>query len=177
MSEIIFSKEEKKIILLKLSEEKKVFKCAIGDQKIKDCVDEQLEKIKYKDLGENPSKKINRTIYNCLEAMLLGCLRKQNLDLDYTTSEVEITMVKNKNTDYEIKEIGLHITLKREDEKVLNAFKNCLNFFNISCFSKKDVKFTFSFTQEFANIYKEFTADLLTLKKELEKIVIHEIKP
>jgi hypothetical protein len=149
---------------IKLTRDKKVFKCEFGDQNIKECVDLKLD----------PSELINKHILDCLDAMLKTCLGKKKTGINFLTSEVDISLVKNEENKFEIEEICLDLIPDSADEEILNKISQCLKFFNVSCMSKDSIKFSFSFSEpkDSLNQYKQ---ELFTLKDQLEAILGREI--
>jgi len=149
---------------IKLTRDKQVFKCEFGDRSIKECVD----------LKMGPSELINKNILDCLDVMLKTCLGKRKTIINFLTSEVDISLVKNEENKFEIEEICLDLIPDSADEEILNKISQCLKFFNVSCMSKDSIKFSFSYSEpkDSLNQYKQ---ELFTLKDQLETILGREI--
>jgi len=150
---------------VKLTREKEIFKCEFGDQKIKECIDLKL----------NSSELINRNVIKCLDTMLSTCIGKKDVGLKFLTSEVEISLLKDEENKFEIKNINLDLIPLVEAENELNIISQCLNFFNLSCLSKDSVKFSISYSDPKDSL-KKYKQELIELKEQLERILGREIK-
>lgn len=169
------SEDQTRSLKLMLSEDKKIFKCTIGIKKVKECVDNEIKQIKSLDLSSDTSKLLNLALINCLDAMLLSCIGKKRQKLDLLTSELDFIIAKNKKNEYEIQELSLQLNLKKENDILLRAMKQCFGFFNFSCISKSGVKFSVSFKKEYNNLSNGYKKELLDLKQKYEKIIKQEI--
>ena len=59
-------------------EKEMIFKCDLGDLKVKDCYIDDTHKNEVDMLGPNPSRLLGLALLGCLSASFIFCLKKKN---------------------------------------------------------------------------------------------------
>ena len=121
------------------SESQMIFKCDLGEMKVKDCfIDEEHHK-EVDMLGPNPSRMLALAVLGCLSASFIFCLKKRDFKLDDFNGEAEVTTTRNDKGFWRIKKIDVNIEPKISNPEVLKRAKQCL----------KQVKDGFSFFEQY----------------------------
>ncbi len=76
-------------------EKEMIFKCDLGDMKVKDCYIDDTHKNEVDMLGPNPSRMLGLALLGCLSASFIFCLKKKNLTLDELNAVAELTIARN----------------------------------------------------------------------------------
>ncbi len=103
-----------------------IFKCDLGNMKVKDCYIDEEHHDEVDMLGPNPSRMLALGILGCLSASFIFCLKKRNFRVDDFNSEAEVTITRNKKGFWRIKKIDVNIEPRIEDPEVLKRAKQCL---------------------------------------------------
>ena len=160
-------KTELRIIL---SEAKKELKCEFLDTKLQECID--IENFQHFSLTS--SEIINKSILNCINAMILSCIGKEKCDITFSFIDANIILIKHEGNKWKINDIKLKLDPHFNNGIFLEQIKNCLKFFNVACTDLNSISFniTFSETNESLKHYKK---ELFKLKSELEEILGKEL--
>jgi uncharacterized OsmC-like protein len=134
-------------IKLDESESQMIFKCDLGDMKVKDCyIDEEHHK-EVDMLGPNPSRLLALGVLGCLSASFIFCLKKRDFTLDDFRGEAEVTIARNKKGFLRIKKIDVYIDPIIENSDALKRAKQCLkqvkddvSFFEQYCIVTQSVR-------------------------------------
>jgi len=145
----VISDEMKTKVGLKLDEfeSQMIFKCDLGDMKVKDCyIDEEHHK-EVDMMGPNPSRMLALGVLGCLSASFIFCLKKRDFKVDDFNGEAEVTITRNEKGFWRIKKIDVDIEPKIEDPETLKRAKQCLkqlkdgyNFFEQYCIVTQSVR-------------------------------------
>ncbi|MFX1501574.1 MAG: OsmC family protein [Promethearchaeota archaeon] len=77
------------------SESQMIFRCDLGDMKVKDCyIDEEHHK-EVDMLGPNPSRMVALGVLGCMSASFIFCLKKRNFKIEDFKGEAEVTITRN----------------------------------------------------------------------------------
>ncbi|MFX1502494.1 MAG: OsmC family protein [Promethearchaeota archaeon] len=107
-------------------ESQMIFKCDLGNMKVKDCyIDEEHHK-EVDMLGPNPSRMLALGILGCLSASFIFCLQKKNFKVDDFKGDAEVTIVRNESGFWRVKKIDVDIKPKIGDPETLKRAKQCL---------------------------------------------------
>ena len=146
---IIISNEMKTKVGLKLDEfeSQMIFKCDMGNMKVKDCYIDEEHQEEVDMLGPNPSRMLALGILGCLSASFIFCLKKRNFKVDDFKGEAEVTIAKNESGFWRVKKINVEIKPKIEDPETLKRAKQCLkttkdgiSFFEQYCIVTQSVR-------------------------------------
>jgi len=145
----VISDEMKTKVGLKLDEfeSQMIFRCDLGNMKVKDCyIDEEHPK-EADMLGPNPSRLLALGVTGCLSASFIFCLKKRNLRVDDFKAEAEVTIIRNQKGFWRIKNINVEISPTITDPESLKRAKQCLketsegvSFFEQYCIVTQSVR-------------------------------------
>ena len=146
---IFILNEIKTKVSLKLDdlESQMVFKCDLGNIKVKDCYIDEEHHEEVNMLGPNPSRMIALGVLGCLSASFIFCLKKRNFKVDDLESEAEVTIARNDEGFLRIKKIDVNIEPKINNLETLKRTKQCLkivkdgvSFFEQYCMVTQSVR-------------------------------------
>jgi len=146
---IIISNEIKTKVGIKLDEfeSQMIFKCNLGNMKVKDCYIDEEHHEEVDMLGPNPSRMLALGVLGCLSASFIFCLKKRNMKVDDFRSDAEVTIARNEKGFLRIKKIDVNIEPKIEDPETLKRAKQCLkatkdgvSFFEQYCIVTQSVR-------------------------------------
>ncbi|MBY8985852.1 MAG: OsmC family protein [Candidatus Lokiarchaeota archaeon] len=125
---IIISDDIKTKVGIKLdeSESQMIFKCDLGNLKVKDCYIDEEHHEEVDMLGPNPSRLLALGVLGCLSASFIFCLKKRNFKLDDFAAEAEVVITRNEKGFWRIKKIDVNILPKITDPDALKRAKQCL---------------------------------------------------
>lgn len=114
-------------------EEEMIFKCDLGEMKVKDCYIDEAHKDEVDMLGPNPSRMLGMAILGCLSASFIFCLKKRNLTIDDLKAEAEVTIARNQKGFWRVKKIDVNIDVKIDDPEVKKRADQCRKMFEQYC--------------------------------------------
>jgi len=114
-------------------EEEMIFKCDLGEMKVKDCYIDEAHKDEVDMLGPNPSRMLGMAILGCLSASFIFCLKKRNLSIDDLKAEAEITIARNQKGFWRVKKIDVNIDVKIDDPETRKRADQCRKMFEQYC--------------------------------------------
>jgi len=114
-------------------EEEMIFKCDLGEMKVKDCYIDEAHKDEVDMLGPNPSRMLAMAILGCLSASFIFCLKKRNFTLDNLKAEAEVTIARNQKGFWRVKKIDVDIKMKIEDQRTRKRADQCRKMFEQYC--------------------------------------------
>jgi uncharacterized OsmC-like protein len=146
---LIISNELKTKVGIKLDdiESQMIFKCDLGNMKVKDCYIDEEHHEEVDMLGPNPSRMLALGVLGCLSASFIFCLKKRNFKVDDFKSEAEVTIARNSKGFWRVKKIDVNIepiinnpeALKRA-KQCLKTAKNGVSFFEQYCIVTQSVR-------------------------------------
>ncbi|MFX1476782.1 MAG: OsmC family protein [Promethearchaeota archaeon] len=129
------------------SQSQMIFKCDLGDLKVKDCYIDEEHKEEVDMLGPNPSRLLALGVLGCLSASFIFCLKKRNFKVDDFKAEAEVIITRNDKGFLRIKRIDVDIEPKITDPDTLKRAKQCLksvkdnnSFFEQYCIVTQSVR-------------------------------------
>ncbi|MFX1356528.1 MAG: OsmC family protein [Promethearchaeota archaeon] len=124
-----------------------IFKCDLGEIKVKDCYIDDTHKDEVNMLGPNPSRMLAMAVSSCLSASFIFCLKKRNFNLDNLKAEGEITVARNEKGFWRVKKIDVAIKVKIDDPEARKRAEQCLkkaanskSFFENFCIVTESVR-------------------------------------
>ncbi|MFX1364051.1 MAG: OsmC family protein [Promethearchaeota archaeon] len=116
-----------------------IFRCDLGNMKVKDCyIDEEHHK-EVDMLGPNPSRMVALGVLGCMSASFIFCLKKRNFKVEDFKGEAEVTITRNEKGFLRIRKIDVKIEPKIGNPEALKRAKQCL----------KQVKDGYSFFEQY----------------------------
>ena len=146
---IIISEDIKTKVGIKLdeSDSQMIFKCDLGNMKVKDCYIDEEHREEVDMLGPNPSRLLALGVLGCLSASFIFCLKKRNFKVDDFIAEAEVVIARNEKGFLRIKKIDVNIQPKIKDPDTLKRAKQCLksakdgvSFFEQYCIVTQSVR-------------------------------------
>ncbi|MFX1532096.1 MAG: OsmC family protein [Promethearchaeota archaeon] len=129
------------------SESQMIFKCDLGNMKVKDCYIDEENRDEVDMLGPNPSRLLALGVLGCLSASFIFCLKKRNFKVDDFIAEAEVVITRNEKGFLRIKKIDVNIQPKITDSDALKRAKQCLksakdgvSFFEQYCIVTQSVR-------------------------------------
>lgn len=113
-------------ITLDESESQMVFKCDLGNMKVKDCYIDEEHPQEVDMLGPNPSRLLGLAILGCLSASFIFCLKKRKFKVDDFSAEAEVIISRNEKGFLRVKNIDINIKPNITDPDALKRAKQCL---------------------------------------------------
>ncbi len=121
-------------------EEKMVFKCELGEMKVKDCYIDETHKEEVDMLGPNPSRMLAMAVLGCLSASFIFCLKKREFNLEDLKAEAEVTIARNEKGFWRVKKIDVDINAKIDDPNVKKRADQCKKMFEQYCIVTQAVR-------------------------------------
>ena len=115
------SDEMKTKVGLKL-EENMIFKCDLGEMKVKDCYIDETHKEEVDMLGPNPSRMLGVAVLGCLSSSFIFCLKKKDFTLDNLKAEAEVTVARNDKGFWRVAKIDVNIDIDEMLDTVWQLF-------------------------------------------------------
>ena len=105
---IAITDEMKTKVGIKLDEfeSQMIFKCDLGNMKVKDCYIDEEHRKEVDMLGPNPSRMLALGVLGCLSASFIFCLKKRNFKVDDFVGDAEVSIAKNEKGFWRIKKIS-----------------------------------------------------------------------
>ncbi|MFW9772808.1 MAG: OsmC family protein [Candidatus Thorarchaeota archaeon] len=129
------------------SESQMIFKCDLGDMKVKDCYIDEEHPEEVDMVGPNPTRLLALGILGCLSASFIFCLKKRKFEVDDFEAEAEVTVTRNEKNFWRVKYIDVNIIPKITDPDSLKRAKQCLkatkdgvSFFEQYCIVTQSVR-------------------------------------
>ncbi|MHA1270355.1 MAG: OsmC family protein [Candidatus Helarchaeota archaeon] len=127
MSEVIKTKVNLQLV------KDMIFKCDMGEMKVKECYIDETNQEEAEMWGPNPTKLVGAAVLGCLSASLIFCLQKKNLKLENYEAEAEVVIARNEKDRLRIKEINVRVSPKSENPDVIKRLDQCKKFFEHFC--------------------------------------------
>ena len=138
-SENYMSEEMKTKVGLKL-DQGMLFKCDLGDMKVKDCYIDEEHHAEVDMLGPNPSRMLGLAVMGCLSASFIFCLKKRKFNIDDLSAEAEITVARNEKGFWRVKKIDVKIKPEIDDPDTKKRADQCKKFFEDYCIVTQAVR-------------------------------------
>lgn len=133
------SDEMKTKVGLKL-EENMIFKCDLGEMKVKDCYIDETHKEEVDMLGPNPSRMLGVAVLGCLSSSFIFCLKKKDFTLDNLKAEAEVTVARNDKGFWRVAKIDVNIDIEIDDPEARKRADQCRKMFEQYCLVTQAVR-------------------------------------
>lgn len=117
-----------------------LFKCDLGDIKVKDCYIDDEHHNEVDMLGPNPSRMLGLAVLGCLSASFIFCLKKRNFNVEDLKAEAEVTIRRNEKGFWRVKKIDVLIKPKIDDPDTKKRADQCLKMFEQYCIVTQAVR-------------------------------------
>lgn len=121
-------------------EEKMIFKCELGEMKVKDCYIDDTHKEEVDMLGPNPSRMLAMAVLGCLSASFIFCLKKREFNLEDLKAEAEVTIARSEKGFWRVKKIDVDINANIDDPNVKKRADQCKKMFEQYCIVTQAVR-------------------------------------
>ena len=121
-------------------EKEMIFRCDLGDMKVKDCYIDDTHKNEVDMLGPNPSRMLGLALLGCLSASFIFCLKKKNLTLDDLKAEAELTIARNEKGFWRVMKVDVDINIKISDPVTRKRADQCKKMFEQYCIVTQAVR-------------------------------------
>lgn len=110
-----------------------IFKCDLGEMKVKDCYIDEEHPEEANMLGPNPSRMLGMAILGCLSASFIFCLKKKEFKVDDLKAEAELTIARNEKGFWRVRKIDVNIKPKIDDPDTKKRADLCKKMFEQYC--------------------------------------------
>ena len=110
-----------------------IFKCSLGEMKVKDCFIDDTHQYEADMLGPNPSRLLGLALLGCLSASFIFCLKKKELTVDDLKAEAELTIARNDKGFWRVKKIDVELDIKITDPATRKRADQCKKMFEQYC--------------------------------------------
>ena len=117
-----------------------IFKCDMGQMKVKECYIDETHEVESEMLGPNPTKLLASAVLGCISASFIYCLQKRELELESYKAEAETIVTRNEKGFYRVKEINVNLIPKSNDPKVIKRMEQCKKMFEQYCTITQSVR-------------------------------------
>ena len=114
-------------------EKEMIFRCDLGDLKVKDCYIDDTHKNEVDMLGPNPSRLLGLALLGCLSASFIFCLKKKSLTLDDLNATAELTIARNKKGFWRVMKVDVDINITINDPATRKRADQCKKMFEQYC--------------------------------------------
>lgn len=132
--------ETKKLNVGLSLEKEMIFKCELGEIKVKDCYIDEEHDVEASMWGPNPSRMLGMAILGCLSASFIFCLKKKNLSLNDLNAEAEVSIARNQKGFWRVKKIDVVIKMHIEDPDTRKRADQCKKMFERYCIVTQAVR-------------------------------------
>lgn len=121
-------------VKVKLSLEKDmIFKCDLGDLRIKDCIIDETNKIESEMLGPDASRLLAMAVLGCLSASFIFCFSKRDFTIEDLEAEAIVTIFRNEKGFVRVKKIDVNINPEIKNLEIQKRANQCKKMFEQYC--------------------------------------------
>ncbi len=132
--------EPKKLKVGLSLEKEMIFKCELGEMKVKDCYIDEEHDVEAAMWGPNPSRMLGMAILGCLSASFIFCLKKKNLSLSDLKAEAEVSIARNDKGFWRVNNIDVIIKMDIDDPETRKRADQCKKMFEQYCIVTQAVR-------------------------------------
>ncbi|MHA1104617.1 MAG: OsmC family protein [Promethearchaeota archaeon] len=110
-----------------------IFKCDLGDLKVKDCYIDETNISEVDMIGPNPSRLLGLALLGCLSASFIFCLKKKDLTLEDLKADAEIHIGRNEKGFLRVLKIDVNIKTTINDPDTRKRAEQCKKMFEQYC--------------------------------------------
>ncbi len=90
--------------------------------------------------GPNPARLLATSVGHCLNASLIFCMKKRDVDLEGCSSKVHADLERNENGHWRIQQISVDLGLPNLDEDEQDVLEKCRDRFEEYCLVTESVR-------------------------------------
>ena len=117
-----------------------IFKCEMGEMKVKDCYIDEEHRDEVDMLGPNPSRLLGMAVLGCLSASFIFCLKKKDLKVEDLDAEAELTIKRNEKGFWRVHKIQVDIKPELDSEEARKRADTCKKMFERYCIVTQAVR-------------------------------------
>lgn len=117
-----------------------IFKCEMGEMRVKDCYIDEEHREEVNMLGPNPSRMLGMAVLGCLSASFIFCLKKREFKVDDLEADADITVARNEKGFWRVKKIDVNINPKIHSEDARKRADRCRKMFEQYCIVTQAVR-------------------------------------
>jgi organic hydroperoxide reductase OsmC/OhrA len=117
-----------------------LFKCDLGDMKVKDCYIDEEHHEEVDMLGPNPSRMLGLAVMGCLSASFIFCLKKRKFSVENLKTEAEVVIRRNEKGFWRVKKIDVQIKPVIDNPETRKRANQCLKMFEQYCIVTQAVR-------------------------------------
>lgn len=117
-----------------------IFKCDLGEMKVKDCYIDEEHPEEVDMLGPNPSRMLGMAVLGCLSASFIFCLKKKEFKVEDLKAEAELTIARNEKGFWRVKKIDVNIKPKIDNPDTRKRADQCKKMFEQYCIVTQAVR-------------------------------------
>ncbi len=121
-------------------EREMIFKCNLGEMKVKDCFIDDTHQEEADMLGPNPSRLLGLALLGCLSASFIFCLKKKELTVDDLKAEAELTITRNDKGFWRVKKVEVELNITISDPETRKRADRCKKMFEQYCIVTQAVR-------------------------------------
>ncbi len=139
---IKISNEMKTKVSLNLDESasQMIFKCDLGDMKVKDCYIDEEHEVEAEMWGPNPARLLGMALLGCLSASYIFCLKKRSFTTEGLEATGEVIIGRNEKGFLRVKRVNVTIDVKIQGEKMRKRAEQCKKMFEQYCIVTQSVR-------------------------------------
>lgn len=121
-------------------EEGMIFKCELGEMKVKDCYIDEEHREEVDMLGPNPSRLLGMAVLGCLSASFIFCLKKRDFKVDDLEANADLTIARNEKGFWRVQKIDVNIKPKIDSKDARKRADRCRKMFERYCIVTQAVR-------------------------------------
>ena len=114
-------------------EKEMIFKCSMGEMKLKDCYIDDTNQSEADMWGPNPARLLGMALLGCLSSSFIFCLQKRNFTTNDLEATGEVIIGRNEKGLVRVKRVNVMIDIKIEDPAMRKRAELCKKMFEQYC--------------------------------------------
>ncbi len=145
----------------------RIFNCDLNDTNLFNCILEELGEKDLNSLSIAAPIVHNKTYFNCINASLVTCLRKNREELDF--HQVQLQIIRSESGDWLIKQINIIVDKQIADDLVYERINQCLKFVKKGCSIDDSIQLSLVHSEVKEDL-KQYKVKLLEINQFIEEI-------
>ncbi len=110
-----------------------IFKCDLGEMKLRDCFIDETNKIESEMLGPNAAHLLAMAILGCLSSSFIFCFNKRDFTVKDLEAEAIVTIFRNEKGFVRVKKIDVNINPTIDSPDMRKRAVQCQKMFERYC--------------------------------------------
>lgn len=145
----------------------RIFNCDLNDTNLFNCILDELGEKDLNSLSITASKVQDKTYFNCINASLVTCLRKNREELDFP--QVQLQTIRSESGYWLVKQINIIVDRQIDDALVYERINQCLKFVKRGCSIDDSIQLSVIHSEVKEDL-KHYKVKLLEINQILEEI-------